>query len=97
MPLRPDDVTSPTTLDTADVLHLRAAGVSLVLDLAAGLPRVLHWGADLGDLPGAALDALRLAARSAPAASTTTPSRMSSTRSYSRTSATSNEIGSSST
>ncbi|WP_240696397.1 alpha-galactosidase [Cellulomonas sp. HD19AZ1] len=69
MPLRPDDVTSPTTLDTADVLHLRAAGVSLVLDLAAGLPRVLHWGADLGDLPGAALAALRLAARSAPAAS----------------------------
>ncbi len=69
MPLRPDDVTSPTTLDTNDVLHLRASGVSLVLDLAAGLPRVLHWGADLGDLSRDALAALRLAAGSAPAAS----------------------------
>jgi alpha-galactosidase len=69
VPLRPDDVTSPTTLDTADVLHLRASGVSLVLDLAAGLPRVLHWGADLGDLTRDALAALRLAACSAPAAS----------------------------
>ncbi|KSW13763.1 alpha-galactosidase [Cellulomonas sp. B6] len=56
-------------MDTADVLHLRASGVSLVLDLAAGLPRVLHWGADLGDLTRDALAALRLAAGSAPAAS----------------------------
>ncbi|PRY38759.1 alpha-galactosidase [Umezawaea tangerina] len=32
-----------------DHAHLRAAGVSLVLDLSGGtLPRVLHWGADLG-------------------------------------------------
>jgi alpha-galactosidase len=32
-------------------VHLRAAGVSLVLAGApADLPRVLHWGADLGDL-----------------------------------------------
>ncbi len=30
-------------------LHLRSAGVSLVLDVAGpGLPRVLHWGGDLG-------------------------------------------------
>ncbi|GAB3152018.1 alpha-galactosidase [Microbacterium neimengense] len=29
--------------------HLRAAGVSLVIDLEAAVPRVLHWGADLGD------------------------------------------------
>jgi alpha-galactosidase len=35
---------------------LRAAGVMLALDTAGpGLPRVLHWGADLGELPGAAL------------------------------------------
>ncbi|MDG9706138.1 alpha-galactosidase [Streptomyces sp. DH37] len=45
-----------------DVTHLRAAGVSLVLDLTGGtLPRVLHWGADLGALGPGDLDALRLA------------------------------------
>ena len=34
-------------------LHLRAGGVSLVLDLPAdALPAVLHWGADLGEAPG---------------------------------------------
>ena len=34
----------------ADVVHLRAAGVSLVLDARDGrLPAVLHWGHDLGD------------------------------------------------
>lgn len=32
-------------------VHLRAAGVSLVIDLEAAVPRVLHWGADLGDDP----------------------------------------------
>jgi alpha-galactosidase len=42
------------------VVHLRAGGTSLVLDVAgAGLPRVVHWGADLGDLPDVALSALR--------------------------------------
>ena len=31
-------------------VHLRAAGVSLVLSLPEqALPEVLHWGADLGD------------------------------------------------
>ena len=35
----------------ADVLHLRAAGVSLVLDTRdEQLPAVLHWGHDLGDV-----------------------------------------------
>ncbi|WP_298462294.1 alpha-galactosidase [uncultured Cellulomonas sp.] len=39
---------------------LRAAGVSLVLDLAGpGLPVVLHWGPDLGPLDDDALAALR--------------------------------------
>lgn len=70
MAQRPDDVTTPAsgslpTARPADLLHLRAAGVSLVLDLT-GLPRVLHWGADLGDLDDAALTDLRLAARPAP-------------------------------
>jgi alpha-galactosidase len=40
-------------------LHWRAGGVSLVLDRAGPLlPRVLHWGADLGDLPAGELRAL---------------------------------------
>lgn len=52
-----------------ELLHLRSAGVGLVLDLAAGLPRVLHWGADLGDLDDTALAGLRLVTRSAAAAS----------------------------
>ena len=45
---------------TADLLHLRASGVSVVVDLTGGtLPRILHWGADLGDLDGPALQAAR--------------------------------------
>jgi len=53
--------TSPPPGPT-DPLHLRAGGVSLVLDLpAAGPPAVLHWGADLGPLDGAALRALATA------------------------------------
>jgi len=45
---------------------LRAAGRSLVLDArGTGLPGVLHWGADLGDLGEADLEAL--AAASVPA------------------------------
>jgi alpha-galactosidase len=43
------------------VIHLRAGGTSLVVDTAgAGLPRVLHWGSDLGELSDTALVALRL-------------------------------------
>lgn len=41
---------------------LRRDGVSLVVETpAAGLPAVLHWGADLGDLDDALLDGLALA------------------------------------
>ena len=44
---------------TLDLIHLRAAGVSLALDLSGGrLPRIRHWGADLGDLTQPELDAL---------------------------------------
>lgn len=33
----------------AEMVHLRAAGCSVVVDVSGGrLPRVLHWGADLG-------------------------------------------------
>ncbi|WP_420119889.1 alpha-galactosidase [Nakamurella sp.] len=41
------------------VRHLRAAGVSIVLDCdGPRLPRVVHWGADLGDLDAATLQAI---------------------------------------
>lgn len=47
----------------APLLHWRAAGVSVVLATGDGLlPRVLHWGADLGALDDAALAALAVAA-----------------------------------
>jgi alpha-galactosidase len=47
-----------------DVLHLRAAGVSLVLDARDGfLPGVLHWGHDLGDVGPDELAALAFASR----------------------------------
>jgi alpha-galactosidase len=49
-----------------DLLHLRAAGVSLVLEVRDGrLPAVLHWGHDLGDVSSADLSALATAARPA--------------------------------
>ena len=39
--------------------HLRAAGVSLVLDSrGAGVPAVVHWGRDLGALESADLETL---------------------------------------
>lgn len=45
-------------------LHLRAGGVSVVLELADDLlPVVRHWGADLGDLGDGDLAALAVAAR----------------------------------
>ncbi|BBH63816.1 alpha-galactosidase [Actinoplanes sp. OR16] len=37
------------------VLHLRSAGVSLVLDARGAVPVILHWGPDLGELDDAAL------------------------------------------
>ena len=44
----------PDTAVPSALLHLRASGVSLVLDLTEGrLPAVVHWGADLGDTTGA--------------------------------------------
>ncbi len=41
------------------VRHLRAAGVSVVIDCRGPrLPRIVHWGADLGDLDRTTLDNL---------------------------------------
>ena len=47
-------------MSNIEVLQLRAAGVSLVLDCSGpALPSVLHWGADLGELTERALLELR--------------------------------------
>ena len=44
------------------LIHLRAGGVSLVLDSSDGrLPAVLHWGADLGELDAEGLSFLAAA------------------------------------
>ena len=55
----------------ATVHALRAAGVSLVVDLTGALPRVLHWGADLGPLDPAT--AAALCATSVPAVLNNSP------------------------
>ena len=46
----------------ARVLALRAAGTALVVELTEPVPRVLHWGADLGELSDADAAALSLTA-----------------------------------
>ena len=44
------------------VVHLRNGGTSVIVDVAApALPVIVHWGADLGDLEPADLDAIVLA------------------------------------
>lgn len=48
---------------TDQIIYVRAAGSSLVIDVAAdGVPQVLHWGDDLGFASDACLRALREAA-----------------------------------
>lgn len=64
-PGRVGRVTSPSSDDPrhtspTDVVHLRRDGTSVVVLLGRGLPRILHWGADLGALTGADLEAIRL-------------------------------------
>ncbi|MGW3243865.1 alpha-galactosidase [Streptomyces sp. NPDC001070] len=50
---------------TARVVALRAAGTSFVVELSEPVPRVLHWGADLGELSAADHAALSLTAEPA--------------------------------
>ena len=58
----------PTSPTAPAVVALRAAGVGLVLDLGGdGLPSVLHWGADLGELTEQDALALREAGAPVPA------------------------------
>jgi alpha-galactosidase len=52
------------TAPAPDVVHLQRAGTSLLVDLREGrLPRILHWGADLGPLEQSVLRALADAQR----------------------------------
>ncbi|HEY9424269.1 MAG TPA: alpha-galactosidase, partial [Microterricola sp.] len=45
------------------VVQLRAGGTSIIALVDAGrLPRIVHWGADLGELDAAQLDAIVLSA-----------------------------------
>ena len=49
-------------MDQTTYLHLRSAGTGVVLDCGGGLlPRVLHWGRDLGELSEEDLHALAVA------------------------------------
>ncbi|HEY9379203.1 MAG TPA: hypothetical protein VIQ02_19160, partial [Jiangellaceae bacterium] len=53
---------APENTDGFGVVQLRAAGVGVVLDCQGpGLPEVLHWGADLGELSAAQLETIALA------------------------------------
>ncbi|MEV5069886.1 alpha-galactosidase [Microbacterium sp. LMI12-1-1.1] len=64
--------TLPATEAVPAAVHtLRAAGTALVVDLAGAMPRVLHWGADLGALDPRGIDALR--ATSVPAVLNNSP------------------------
>jgi len=48
----------------SDVIHLRAGGTSVVIDLATpGFPAIIHWGDDLGILSAPRLADLAVAAR----------------------------------
>jgi alpha-galactosidase len=54
------------------ITHLRAAGSSLVLELSGGsMPRVVHWGPDLGELSD--LDLESVAAATAPGIGSSAP------------------------
>ncbi|MGI4896275.1 MAG: alpha-galactosidase [Janthinobacterium lividum] len=66
-PLDPSPTTASATPDAlGQVLHLRAAGVSLVLEVAVdALPAVVHWGGDLGDVSAAVLADLVVSGRTA--------------------------------
>lgn len=60
LPSDDDEVDDPWGV--ASVVHLRAGGTSLLLDAAGtGLPGVLHWGGDLGELSVDEVDALAAA------------------------------------
>jgi alpha-galactosidase len=56
---------TPRAAHHGDIVELRSAGVAVIVELARPVPRILHWGRDLGPLTEAGLAALRLTADSA--------------------------------
>jgi len=61
------DLSATSDVPTSDLRHLRAGGVSVVVDVT-GMPAILYWGADLGDLTADHLQALETAGRLHPRA-----------------------------
>ncbi len=61
-PAANDDAPAGTPIDPDALVHFRADGVSLLVDLHGGLPSVVHWGADLGPLTAADAAAVALGA-----------------------------------
>jgi alpha-galactosidase len=54
----------PDLLADTSVIHLRAGGTSVVVDLTPGAaPSIAHWGDDLGDAPEQTLLSLAIASR----------------------------------
>jgi alpha-galactosidase len=62
------DLSATSGVPTSDIRHLRAGGVSVVVDVTR-MPSILHWGSDLGDLTPDALQVLEVAGRLHPRAS----------------------------
>ncbi|MCR2813862.1 alpha-galactosidase [Microbacterium sp. zg.Y1084] len=54
---------APLASAASEVIHLRRGGTSVVVDLGAESPAIVHWGEDLGDAPVATLQSLARAAR----------------------------------
>ncbi len=50
-------------MPTPDVVHLRAGGTSVCVDSSTGVPRIVHWGPDLGRVSQKTLDSLARADR----------------------------------
>ncbi|MFJ6677881.1 alpha-galactosidase [Microbacterium sp. NPDC091382] len=50
-------------MPTPDVVHLRAGGTSVCIDSSTGVPRIVHWGPDLGRVSQETLDSLARADR----------------------------------
>ena len=50
-------------MPTPDVVHLRAGGTSVCIDSSAGVPRIVHWGPDLGRVSQETLNSLARADR----------------------------------
>ena len=53
-----------TSLPTPKIVTLRDGNASFIVELGQPVPRVLHWGADLGELSAVDVEAIRVSASS---------------------------------